>query len=185
MGQDFTACAYDIENRKSCNYFAAKFHANCYSFSGAVLSMHYLLRQAPYRKSLSLGEISMSNFVIDPVPVLTETGGGSIMAYDEGITIESTEDLAGTWCGDLLQIVEILPEDYEVINFCIAEQWSRAEYCYKNYGVNKDMLLLIDDNGTIFKSTYINLRGNRGVPISMQVKKDGKEITYTEVPVPS
>jgi hypothetical protein len=49
MGQLFDACAYDVENKKCCVFHADKFHANCYSYSGAVFSMHYLLRQAPYR----------------------------------------------------------------------------------------------------------------------------------------
>ena len=49
MGQEFYSSAYDIENRVCCVYHAAKFHANCYSFSGSVFSIHYLLRQKPYR----------------------------------------------------------------------------------------------------------------------------------------
>ena len=49
MGQIFYSCAYDTESMVSCVYDAAKFHANCYSFSGSVFSIHYLLRQKPYR----------------------------------------------------------------------------------------------------------------------------------------
>ena len=49
MGQIFHACAYDIDTKTCCVYDADKFHANCYSSCGTVLSMHYLLRQKAYR----------------------------------------------------------------------------------------------------------------------------------------
>jgi len=49
MGQIFHATAYDIDTKTCCVYNADKFHANCYSYSGAVFSMHYLLRKKPYR----------------------------------------------------------------------------------------------------------------------------------------
>ena len=77
-------------------------------------------------------------FVIDPVPVLTETGGGTKMVLIEGISNETTENLAGTWSGDLLQIVDVLPENFEIINFCIAELWSKARYCHLFYGMNEE-----------------------------------------------
>jgi len=64
MGQYFKACAYDIET-KTCSVIEAdKFHANCYSFSGAVRCIHYLLRQAPYR-IMWIGEyVTMKTFQI-------------------------------------------------------------------------------------------------------------------------
>jgi len=49
MGQIFHACAYDTEERTRCTVDADKFDGNCYSYSGAVMTMHYLLRQKPYR----------------------------------------------------------------------------------------------------------------------------------------
>ena len=49
MGQIFHACAYDIETKTCCVMDADKFHANCFAHSGAVRSIHYLLRQKPYR----------------------------------------------------------------------------------------------------------------------------------------
>ena len=49
MGQIFHATAYDIDTKTCCVCNADKFHANCYSYSGAVFSMHYLLRKKPYR----------------------------------------------------------------------------------------------------------------------------------------
>ena len=48
MGQIFNACAYDADDRICYTIYADKFHANCYSYSGAVASIHYLLRQKPY-----------------------------------------------------------------------------------------------------------------------------------------
>jgi hypothetical protein len=224
MGQIFHACAYDTETKICCVIDADKFHANCYASSGTVHSMHYLLRQKPYRimwgghyvvdediiegysriedllglstyldyddfersndddegdlKSKSYydkvkfiednsklwnridvwdeaGEyfdwenthsVAYSGYLlnhtqklaidladyykqskslfgrdkiittIDAVPVLTETGGGTQMALFDGVSTDSTEELAGTWCGDLLQIANEQPDDYKRIN---------------------------------------------------------------------
>ena len=38
---------------------------------------------------------------IDALPILTETGKGAEMALFDGVSLETTEELAGTWCGDL------------------------------------------------------------------------------------
>jgi len=48
MGQIYIATAYDITEMNCCTIYADKFHANCYTYSGAVASIHYLLRQKPY-----------------------------------------------------------------------------------------------------------------------------------------
>jgi hypothetical protein len=48
MGQIFDACVYDTEDRICSVLDADKFHANCYSYSGAVAVAHYLLRQKAY-----------------------------------------------------------------------------------------------------------------------------------------
>lgn len=241
MGQIFHSCAYDIETMTCCVYDADKFHANCYAFSGSVLSIHYLLRQKPYNvmwggayivldnelenisreqdllglstyldyedfkmndekvkeksyyekikfidKNHKLWEkidvwdkskdyfdwdkthsvkyigyllnhtqklaINLSdyyeqsrgindnkiNYTIDLIPMLTETGGGAIMALSDGSSAETTEELMGTWCGDLLQIVEKVPKEYKIINCCFASIWKRVMYCYDNFGVDKD-----------------------------------------------
>ena len=258
MGQIFNACAYDIDNRVCYTAYADKFHANCYSYSGAVASMHYLLRQKPYRvmwggeyvliddyledisnedillgisiyedmedfkcnnddieklsyyekikfiddnsktwehksvwdealeyfdlkntycvnydgflvnhtkkQAINLKEyFSNSKFfrsgveaVIDLVPVLTETGGGTAMALFEGITSDSTEHLAGDWCGDLLQIVEECPNGYELIEFCISQSTDKMRYCYKKYGTNEEGYLLKNENGDLFRAFSFN-----------------------------
>ena len=48
MGQIYSACIYDIEDRTACVMDADKFHANCYSFCGTVAVAHYLLRNKPH-----------------------------------------------------------------------------------------------------------------------------------------
>ena len=264
MGQIFHACAYDIETKTCCVIDADKFHANCYSFCGTVLSMHYLLRQKPYRiiwggdyislddnlerfvreedllgisafwnvfgfdmnseeirtksyfdkikfinenskswkkldvwdeaeaffdwetthsvkysgyllnhtKKLAVDladyyeqskyyDKSIIELAIDLIPVLTETGGGTLMALFDGISAETTEELAGVWCGDLLQIVGELPDDYQLINCCFAGIWSRAQYCFYMFGTNNEGFLLSNDNGKLFEASSLNIRGKR------------------------
>ena len=282
MGQIFYSCAYDTEDMVCCVYDADKFHANCYSSCGSVFSIHYLLRQKPYRimwggyyaidgkriskftrkedllglstylefeesdltnpeykdcfdkvkfiydnskcwKNLDVWEEAADyfeweinrcvryedflvnhtqklaidltdyfnqsrvltqkgvNYAIDPIPVLTETGGGTQMAFFDGIADETTEHLAGEWCGDLLQIVDKLPDGYSLINCCFAELQSKLGYCYSMFGVNKDGFLLKNDQEGLFKAVKLNLYGRRG-PIS-RFKVQEKEETITFIPV--
>jgi len=63
MGQIFDATAYDIETKESYTMDADKFHANCYSHSGAVSAMHYLLRQKPYRVMWGGGYVLLDDFL--------------------------------------------------------------------------------------------------------------------------
>jgi len=282
MGQIFYACAYDVENKKCCVFHADKFHANCYSYSGAVFSMHYLLRQAPYRimwggydviediseinneedllglstyldsdcfgdnleelkkkdfyskidfidknnklwEHISVEDESIEYFdweknksvkysgylvnhtkklavdledyfkksitflkgveiVIDVVPFLTETGGGTEMAIMNGITTETTEDLAGTWCGDLLQIVDTLPDDYKLIDCCISEIGEKAMYCYKKFGVNKDGLILRDEKGNLFTGCKLNVfTDERGPTYYLKATEEEKGILFSPI----
>ncbi|MHC6203983.1 hypothetical protein ACYULU_12415 [Breznakiellaceae bacterium SP9] len=271
MGQIFYASAYDIEEKTCCVMEADKFHANCYSYSGAVLSIHYLLRQKPYRvmwggnyvmeregildfstpESLyglstfmefeereeddekhskeyrdtmkiisehgkqwkriwvwdealayfdwkATHSVSYSGWVlnhtkkcavdlaayyaqscyigqqgiaaaIDLVPVLTETGGGTIMALFDGIALDSTEDLARTWCGDLLQIVDSLPDGYAVLNCCFAAVENRLQYCYKTFGVNEAAQVLADKAGRVYEGAALAIWGERGPASSFRV----------------
>ena len=286
MGQIFYACAYDLESKTCCSIEADKFHANCFSFSGAVFSIHYLLRHAPYRimwggnsvisrlsdtngseeyllglstyldyewfkgcheelqdktyydkvksidenykiwkrisvwddakkyfnwetthsvdysgylvnhtqklaidiadyfeksKSLTGGN---AEFVIDLVPVLTETGGGSAMAFFDGISVDTTEEFAGKWSGDLLQIVDVLPADYMLINCCFAEIKGRSAYCYHKFGVNKDGLLLCGKNGMPFSAVKLNFYGKRGLPSSFIVEEEEGYVRYKPTSCP-
>ena len=281
MGQIFNACAYDIETKTCCVIDADKFHANCYAHSGAVHSMHYLLRQRPYRVMWGGGYVviddnlkdfsrtedllgistyedyesfernndeiesksyydkikvikehsgtwtrikvyqealeyfdwknthsvkysgylvnhikkvavdladyyKQSRFLsndskdmaIDAVPVLTETGGGIGMALFNGTSADSTEELAGKWCGDLLQIVDGLPEDYKLINCCFAEVWQRADYCYYTFGINDNKFLLNDNNGNLYKAVKLNLFGKRGPSSHIKVEVNEDKMKY-------
>jgi hypothetical protein len=278
MGQMFYACAYDIENKKCCIYNADKFHTSCYSYSGAVSAIHYLLRQAPYRimwggdyviqnisninndeyllgistyldsdrfnsgkeetekmdfidknnklwDHISVEDKHLEYFdweknkcvdysgylinhtkkvavdledyfkksiyltqgiesVIDVVPFLTETGCGIIMAVFNGISTDSTENLAGTWCSDLLQIVDILPDDYKLIDCCISEIASKATYCYMEYGVNKDGLLLKDMQGNLFTGCKLTIASNkRGYIYNLKPTEEGKSVLFEPIQV--
>ena len=285
MGQIFYACAYDTGARECCTIAADKFHANCFSYSGAVHSTHYLLRKKPYHimwggddivsddvlgiysrqedllgistyrdkeefeinnddltdksycdkvkyidensklwKRIDVLEDAMEFFdwenthsvsyngylvnhtkrqavdladyyeqskymskdgiyiAIDPVPVLTETGGGSQMVFLEGVSCDSTEELAGEWCGDLLQIVKDRPEGYQLINCCFAELWHKAKYCYKTYGVDNDGFLLNDESGRLFKGARLQITGKRGASSFIKVEEEDGGTAYIPQP---
>jgi len=283
MGQIFYSCAYDTETRSCCVYDADKFHANCFSFSGSVFSIHYLLRQKTYRvmwgghyvidpeelsefskeedllglstflsfdesdltdpkytkcldkvkfiydnskswKRLDVWDdakkhfnmdkthcvkyenflvnhtqklaidladyfnqsVSMTHngikFAIDPIPVLTETGGGTEMLFLNGITEETTEQLTGQWRGDLLQIVDTLPEGYAPINCCFAEAHGKQRYCYYAFGKNKDGYLLKDTKGNLCKALRVNFLGERGPVSWFKVKETENSVIFSPSP---
>ena len=280
MGQVFRACAYDVENRVCCVIDADKFHANCYSYSGAVSSMHYLLRQKPYNimwggnyvlidnyldevqkdeillgistyvdyeelecciddlpdqpyydKAKYIGEQNKQwnwvsvwdkalayfdwrntktvrydgfllnhstkmgvdlkeyykrsvwvnetgdSLAIDIVPFLTNTGG-SVMAYTDGVSAESTEKLAGSWCGDLLQITDSIPEGYEILNCCISEVWGKGKSLYRTYGVNEEGFILCGDGDKLYEAVSINLFGRRSEPGYIKVEVEGDKVRF-------
>jgi hypothetical protein len=120
---------------------------------------------------------------IDLVPVLTETGGGTSMALFDGISADSTEELSATWCGDLLQIVDVPPEDYALINCCFADVWGRARFCYNLYGVDEDNYLLKNSNGNRFETAVLNFRDMRELPSYITVEVTEGGINYTQVPI--
>lgn len=284
MGQIFFATAYDIETKTCCVIDADKFHANCYSFCGIVLSMHYLLRQKPYRimwggayvaidnnlehyskqedllglstymnyenfdnnvknvqskcffdkvkfidenhkswkrisvwdkaleyfdwdntnsvkysgylinhtqklavnlenyitQSLSLSD-DRKEFTIDLLPVLTETGDGTQMALLRGLSANSTEKLSETWCGDLLQIVDDLPEGYKIINCCFVEIWGRVMYCYKSFGTNDEGLILNDFNGELFEAVKLNAYGKRSNSTNIRAEVNENAVNFRSV----
>lgn len=259
MGQIFYSTVYDVKTRECISYEADKFHANCFSFSGAVKSAHYLLKDfakrvmwygiysfdkdfskrfvteekllgvsiregwdiiksrfgdyenEPFADKLRfIGEnhetwnhrddvwdkaldyyksnnrsvrysgyllnhskkeavdlrkyfeksVSFTNtgdmYLIDPIPPLTETGGGTEMALFDGCAVENTEHLIGTWCGDLLQIDKQLPEGYTVIDCCFAEVWGKAQYCRETFGLDKENFILKNKEGDRYEATKYN-----------------------------
>lgn len=287
MGQIFHSTVYDIKNRTCSSYDADKFHSNCYSYSGDVAVVHYLLMRSAknvmwygiysvlentiekftteaqllgmsvnsgwddlqrnnseyesksYAEKIKfIGEnhnkwkhedcwdeavayfdlkhtkevryngflinhtkkeaidlkdykeksISMTSygeiFLIDPIPPLTETGGGTEMALFDGCSAETTEHLVGHWCGDCLQIVEKLPEDYTVINCCFAEIWYRSRYCFHVFGTDKENFILKNDKGERHTITRYNPFSKKRAPICyVQVEKDDDGITFKPVSV--
>lgn len=279
MGQIFNVAVYDIENKKCFSEEVDKFHANCFSFSLAVCSTHYLLRKAPYRvmwcggyvvlndaitnflepdkllgisvvedlldfqrnnsdltskpyyeqiklmdkyhkewnrinvndearsyfnfeetktvlysgyllnhtkklainlqkyieQSICLTSNYKEDFAIDLIPPLTETGGGTLMALFDGCSADVTEHLIGTWCGDLLQIVDTLPDDYEEIPCCFAPIWERVRYCKTNFGLDENQFVLKNQKGERFKAVTLSIRQKRGrsCDIKYETREDG------------
>ena len=281
MGQIFYACAYDTETRTCYVEDADKFHANCYSICRTVATVHYLLRQKPYRVmwggvhvvlgdyldefsrtedllgistyldyenfEMNIKDIESKNYydkikfieenhnkwehldvlekvveyfdfkntrcvkysgyllnhtnklaidladyykqskyfaksgiemTIDAIPALTETGEGTLMALFDGTSIDTTEELACTWCGDLLQITDDMPEDYQLINCCFAEIWNRARYCYRTFGGNKNGYLLKDSNGTPYMVADFDFHGKRRTPKYVKVEELEDKIRF-------
>ena len=131
-------------------------------------------------KYVNKGGILMT---IDALPTLTETGYGTQHLFIDGLWVNSTEELAGKWCGDLLQIVDELPNDYQLINCCFAEIWSKARYCYRTFGVDKDGYLLSDSRGKLFESAGITFSLKRTKPCCMKVKADMNGVLYQNVPL--
>ena len=116
---------------------------------------------------------------IDPIPVLTETGGGTGMALFNGISADNTERLSQVWHGDLLQIVDKLPNNYDIVDCCLATLWERAVYCHQTFGVNQNNLLLNDNNGNLFEAVELDLSGNRESPAHIKVEANGDETIFS------
>ena len=89
--------------------------------------------------------------VIDLIPVLTETGGGTMNVLSDGIPSDSTEYLASYWCTDLLQIIEECPNDYEILDCCVSPFIGKTKYCYTKYGIDKDGYVFKNNNGDLFR----------------------------------
>jgi hypothetical protein len=122
------------------------------------------------------------DMTIDAIPVLTETGGGTPMAFSDGIPVETTEELAGTWCGDLLQITDDLPEGYTVINCCFAEIWSKAKDYYRKFGLNKDGYLLKNQDGELYEVVGLDFSFKRRTAKYMKVTIEDNKIKYCTAP---
>jgi len=135
-----------------------------------------------YRQSVSLADDG-AKIAIDLVPVLCETGDGAPMAFFDGISTDTTEELAGTWCGDELQIVDDLPENYRLIKCCFAGIWRRAKYCYRAFGVNQEGYLLKDDTGNLYEATRLNIVGKRGDSSIVKIEKTERGIKFIPEPI--
>jgi len=105
---------------------------------------------------------------IDPLPVLTETGDAMRRLLNMGMFLDTTDELAGTWCGDLLEIVDKLPAGYAMLSCCFANIEGRASYCYNKYGSDEIGFLLKDSDYNLFKGVRVKNKGEREV-MSFQV----------------
>jgi hypothetical protein len=103
-----------------------------------------------YNQSKALNE-SREAYAIDPIPVLTETGGGSAMVFIKGIAEDTTEQLAGVWCGDLLQIVDRLPDGYSLINCCFTELHGQLRY-----DPMTSYTVMYNDIGNTFQDIFVS-----------------------------
>lgn len=117
------------------------------------------------------------NTAIDVVAVLTETGGGIGMFYN-GISVDSTENLSGEWCGDLLQITNSLPDGYLIINCYFADAFGRARHCYKKFGANEDGYVVNDSSGKLFEAVKLDLWGRRKSTFRMKIEKIDERIKF-------
>jgi hypothetical protein len=162
---------FDWENTRSVTY------------SGCLLNHTKKLAVdlADYHRQSKFLSKDGEDMAIDTVPVLTETGGGTQIALFDGVSADSTEGLAGEWCGDLLQIVEELPREYKIINCCFSEARHRAQYCYRAFGLNGDGFVLSDGGGKLFEAAALSLLGGRGPLSYIKAEKDEKEIKFIPV----
>jgi hypothetical protein len=134
-----------------------------------------------YKKSLSMTK-SGDLYAIDPIPVLTETGGGLSMALFDGMTSSTTEKLNTEWCGDLLQIVKNLPDGYKRINCCFADAWGRARFCHREYGVDEKGFLL-EQRGKRFLCCSLDLDEKRSLDSFVKVKISANTVNFSTVPI--
>jgi hypothetical protein len=116
--------------------------------------------------------------VVDSIPGLTETGGGTQMAFYEGISADSTERLSCTWCGDLLQIVDQPPDGYELIDCCFAEIWQRAKFCHFMFGTDASNYILGDWHGKRYECAVLDFRGTRGQTRYVRVELTKDKVKY-------
>jgi hypothetical protein len=115
---------------------------------------------------------------IDAVPVLTETGGGTAMALFDGVAVDSTEELAETWCGDLLQITDQMPSDYERINCCFSGIWERAKFCYYLFGTDASGYVIGDKDGNRYECAGFNFGVREKATRYVKVELTEDEIKY-------
>ena len=131
-----------------------------------------------YHKCSKYLDDDNNEIVIDPIPALTETGEGTPLALFDGFSTDTTEKLAWTWCGDMLQILDVLPDGYQIIDCCFAPFKERAKYCYTMYGVNKNGYVIKDSSGNLFEAAVWTSFGSERKEEVYNVKLEVKSDTY-------
>jgi hypothetical protein len=130
-------------------------------------------------------EPEMQEIAIDLIPVLTETGEGSRMAVGKGVYGNTTLNLDGQWCGDLLQIVDDVPDGFELVKYCYVDIIERCIFCYYNYGKDVENFVL-DKDGTRYYGYAVGIFGEVLTPFYFNftiTKEDGKGLRIKGVPV--
>lgn len=133
-----------------------------------------------HEKSVSL-DSDNETYLIDPIPPLTETGGGTLMALFDGCSAETTEQFIGAWCGDLLQIVDHIPDSYEQITCCFASIWERASYCKINFGLDDEQFILKNKNKERYEATALSPYLRRGRICNIQYEQRDDRAFYKPV----
>ena len=101
------------------------------------------------------------------------------MALYNGISADTTEKLSEEWRGDLLEIVNKLPTNYDIIDCCFATLWERAVYCYNTFGINQNNLLLNDNNGNLFEAVKLDLSGKRENSAYLRVNVENEQTVFS------
>ncbi len=135
-----------------------------------------------YEQSASLTRKD-EEYAIDLIPPLTETGGGTIMALFDGCSADVSEKLIGNWCGDLLQIVDTLPDDYKEIYCCFAAIWEKADYCYSKFGLDNEQFILKNKNGDRFEGVPLSISLKRGMKCNLKCEKRENKIIYRSITI--
>jgi hypothetical protein len=120
---------------------------------------------------------------VDPLPILTETGNGALMLFYDGATIDTTHELIGQWCWDVLQICDNLPTDYEVIPCCFSPLDSGIVHDVHRKNGCDEQGYVLDDNGERYRVIRFTLRGRAVacfVKAEESVTDDGRRcVEYT------
>lgn len=138
-----------------------------------------------YEKSL-LYDQKFRKYLVDLIPSLTETGtgihAGTHMALFDGCSAEVTENLVGQWCGDLLEIVDQSPKDYDIINCCFAPVWERVRYCVKEFGFDKENFVLKNKNKDRFEAVKLSFILTKGRSSYIKIEYDEDKTYYKGIP---
>ena len=124
-----------------------------------------------------------NDYLIDLIPPLTETGQGTEMALFDGGSSDVTEDLIGTWCGDLLQLVDNCPENYKKINCCFAPILERARYCKQNFGLDNENFILKNKKGDRYEGIKFHFTSMKRVNNTCYFKyeENSEKIIYRPI----
>jgi hypothetical protein len=125
---------------------------------------------------------------VDPLPVLTETGGGAAMLFFDGASLDTTYKLFGAWRWDVLQIVAEAPGGYEIVPCCFSPMYSNVvTMVHERNGCDETGLVLGDDKWPYRLLRFSVAKGTPAVycvSAGKPVEEDGYLcVDYTFVPI--